>query len=347
MPELLELPVAPAGTECRRATYEFRARKRDDDGRLVIRGLASVFGVQNSWGEIFVPGAFDETIRERDDRKPLVMGLYHREAIGRWTRAAEAELDGLLGLVLEGPISKTRSGEDAATLVEDGALTGLSVGFWPLIYQIAEPNERVQFTTVHGTWTNTHGDWAIYVVKADLVEASLVMAPADDEARLTRSRDAIAKAHRALPGLRDDAAWEDVAYSMALLQGARGAAAFSDLPELERRRLHQQLERAYERHGKTAPAFSLQPVWGEVEFRHDERAIFHDRYLARSLDSVVAGSAGVAGPLSDETRAKAERAHGALTDLLAPPRSEVAEIRELAELVRATTRSLKGDTTDA
>lgn len=347
MTQLLEQPAAPAGVEPRRAVYEIRARTRDEDGRLIIAGHASVFGVQNSWGEIFVPGAFRESLAERSDRKPLVMGLYHREAIGRWTRHEEREVDGLFGLVLEGPISKTRSGEDAAILVDDGALTGLSVGFWPLVFQIAEPNERVTFDTPYGAWSNTHTDWAIYVVRADVMEASLVMVPADDEARLVRSREAIAKAHRALPGLSDDASWEDVAYSMALVMGARGAAAFSDLPELERRRLHAQLERAYTRHAKTPPDFALQPVWGEIEFRHDERAIFHDRYLRKSLDAVVAGAPGVVGPLSDETRGRAEKAHAAITDLLAPPRGEALELRELAALVRSTTQSLKGDTSDA
>jgi HK97 family phage prohead protease len=343
MSQLLELPAALAGVEPRRATYEFRARTRDDNGRLVLAGHASVFGEENSWGEIFVPGAYVESLQERNDRKPLVMGLYHREAIGRWTIHEERRVDDVFGLWLEGPISKTRGGEDAAVLVDDGALTGLSVGFWPLVYQFAEPNERVSFDTPYGRWEHVAPDFVVYIVKADVLEASLVMVPADDEARLARSRAAISKAHRALPGLSDGAKWADVAYSMALLMGGRGAAAFSDLPELERRRLHAQLERAYERHGKAAPEFELQPRWSDVQFRHDEREIFHDRYLRKQLDSVVAGCAGVAGALSPETRERAEKAHLAITDLLAPPRNEVDELRELAQLVRSTTRSLKGE----
>lgn len=347
MTSVLDLPDAPAAREVHRAVYEIRARTRDEDERLVIAGHASVFAVQNSFGEIFVPGAFRDSLAERDDRKPLVMGLYHREAIGRWQKHEEKEVDGRFGLFLEGPISKTRSGQDAAVLVDDGALTGLSVGFRPLVYQIAEPNERVSFETPYGQWSNVCEDWAIYVVRADVLEASLVMAPADDEARLTRSLEALAKAHRALPGLRDAASWEDVAYSMALLMGGRGSNAFGDLPEIERRRMHMQLERRYATFDKTPPSFSASPVWGEVEFRHDERAIFHDRYLRKSLGSVVAGAPGVVGALSPETREQAEKAHAAITDLLAPPRTQADEFREVAALVRSLQPTTPEETSDA
>jgi len=315
--------------ETREATLSFRASAKTDAGVTTIEGYASVWGSRNSFGEVFVPGAFSDVIENR--QASLVMGYMHRDAIGRWTTAREDEE----GLFLGGPVSDTSLGRDASVLVRDGAMTGLSIGFLPAEVQFAGPGERVTFQTPFGTRSYQFDDYTIYVVKvAELAEASLVMAPSDDDARVLAVRSKLQKAERALPALRSqDGPWEDVAYSMALLMGGRGAAAFSDLPDVEHYKLWSRTAALYERHGKTPPSYERAPKYGDVEFRHDERAVFTDRYLRKRLEDVVSGCAGVSGQLSAETRERAATARNQLTELL--------ERRSRAEQLAETTAALR------
>lgn len=173
-------------TDVRRRVYRMRAAAEDRaDGRTVVSGHAVMWDSRNSYAEQFVPGAFTDTLRQKGDGKPLVMGYQHREPIGRWTEYAE---DGD-GLALSGPISDTAQGRDAVTLLRDGVLTGLSIGFWPVRYQFAEPGERVTFQTPFGERTYEPDEPTIFVLEAELVEASLVMAPSDDDARVEAIRE--------------------------------------------------------------------------------------------------------------------------------------------------------------
>lgn len=327
---LLAEPDIQPGTDVRRRVYPFRAAE-GSDGKTTIDGYASVFGVRNSYWEVFVPGAFAESLAAKSDEKPFPMGYYHREVIGRWTSFDEDQR----GLHVAGPISETSSGKDAAILVRDGALTGLSIGFWPLEEIVAEPGEKVVIDGV--TYQNDDG-WTFYVTKADVLEASLVMAPADDEARIQKVRSTIEKAARALPALASEASWEDTAYSMALLLGGRGAGAFSDLPEADRRAFYGRLVESYERHGKTPPPFNPRSDFKNVSFEHDEREVFADRYLRKNLDAVTAGAKGLRGPLSAGTKEAATQAVAILDPL---SRDEGEQLREIRELLDATTQSLK------
>ena len=329
MAEVVELNRADV--EPRQRVYEFRAsHKADGKGRTRVAGYASVWGSLNSFGEIFVPGAFTDTLARKSDEKPLTMLWQHREPIGRWEIPPSTEDE--RGLYLEGPISKTRTGQDAEVLLRDGAVTGLSIGFVPEVWAFAEPGEHVTFDTPFGPRSFKVDEWVVYVLKADLLETSLVFAPSDDEARLTEVRSKLAKAERALPALRAGASWEDAAYSMALLMGGRGAAAFVDLPDVEHRKLFARIAEAYAKFDREAPAYVRHPTFSKVEFRHDEREVFHDRYLRKTLDSVVAGAAGVEGALSRETRSTAEKAVSLLTDLLAR-KSEQEQLAEIAALL--------------
>lgn len=308
------------GHEPLQRSYAFRAEENAEG--TTIRGYASIFGQRNSHCEVFVPGAFRETLDQVSDRKPLVMGWLHREPIGRWSTAGEDAT----GLLLEGPISDTQMGRDAATLVKDGVITGLSVGFWPRQEIYVPGGDEFEHNGV--VYRQEKGTW--YILKADLVEASLVMAPSDDEARLTEVRSAavLDRVARALPAIADDeAGWEDVAYSMALLMGGRGAGAFADeLDPGKRQALYQRLADAYARHARTPPPFDPAPTFTDVAFAHDERQLFQDRSLGKRCADVLAQANGVSGPLSAPTRQRALEARDALTALLTEqpePESEV------------------------
>lgn len=287
------------------------------DGATTITMRAVGYGQLNLYGRVFVPGAFGESISELEqnlDEKPLPIGYLHETPIGKFTQL----VDQVDGPHLTGPLSKTSLGQDVATLVRDG-LTAASVGFAIQDYddvQLGEPGETCTFETPFGTFTYTFQDWVLYIVKAQLVECSLVLVGADDNSRVVAVQSLLAKAEKALPAFaKQDASWEDVAYSMALLMGGRGAAAFQELPELEHVQLYSKLAAGYARHGKTPPAYSRQPKYQDVAFQHGEREIFGDRYLQKNLRTVTAGASGIAGPLSDETREEADRAIAALQGL--------------------------------
>ena len=123
------------------------------------------------------------------------MGYGHTDPIGRWTDFEESEN----GLEVRGMISDTTLGNDALTLIRDGALTGLSIGFYPGVEQFAEAGEAVTFDTPFGERTYEFDGPTFYQLEADVAEASVVMAPSDDEARLNHRQ----RAMRELPDLSD------------------------------------------------------------------------------------------------------------------------------------------------
>lgn len=315
------------------------------DGAPTTIGCYGVaYGQLNDAGRVFVHGAFSESISEINqgaDAKPLPIGWLHEIPIGKWSTLRDDQD----GPYLEGTLSQTSTGEDAAVLARDG-LTAVSVGFIPLIYQFAEPGEMCSFDTPYGRRSYQFDEYALYVVKADLEECSLVLVGADDDARITLVQTLLEKADRAMPGLTPAAGWEDVAYSMALLMGGRGASSFQDLPDIEHQALYQRLGAAYTKFSKTPPAYSRRPQYRDVAFQHDERLIFQDRYLRKQLAAVIAGAAGIDGQLSAETREEVERALQALTDLTnrRTPADTLAQMQE--QLLRATT-TLNGDGTSA
>lgn len=187
-----------------RSVLEFRAatESREDDDRTWVRGLAVAWESRNSHGETFVPGAFAGSLAARGDRKPLSMRWMHRTTIGRWTEHTE----GRDGLEVAGPLSDTATARDeAAPLLRDGAVTGLSIGFMPRKWQFADAGERVTFQTPVGERTYEPTEPTIFVLEADLMEVSLVDMPSDDDARLTEVSELVLTRARELgSGTADD-----------------------------------------------------------------------------------------------------------------------------------------------
>lgn len=170
-----------------RAAMQFRAAAETrDDGRTWVGGLGVAWDSRNAYGETFVPGAFTRTLGERSDVKPLVIRWLHDTPIGRWSEHIE-DRDGLR---LGGYLSDTATvREEAEPLLRDGAVTGLSVGFWPRLWRFADAGERVEFDTPFGKRGYDVTEPTIFVLDADLMEVSLVDSPADDDARLDELRD--------------------------------------------------------------------------------------------------------------------------------------------------------------
>ena len=142
-------------------TLELRADGRTIAGTVVPYNTEARIG---SYVERFLPGAFAEA----DPTQIPLTAVHDRESlpIGR----ALSLTDTPAGLEAELRVSETRLGDEALTLIRDGAATGLSVGFIP----------------VQDRWNQART--AVQRVKAKLVEISLVAFPAYEDARVLAVR---------------------------------------------------------------------------------------------------------------------------------------------------------------
>jgi len=136
-----------------------------DEGGF-FEGYASVFGVQDSDGDVIVKGAFKESLEahKASGRMPKMLWQHDtRQIIGKWVEMCEDDN----GLYVKGRIiMKVRQGREAYALLEEGELDALSVGF-----NIPE-----------GGATGTRG---LVIEKVDLMETSLVTWGANPEALIT------------------------------------------------------------------------------------------------------------------------------------------------------------------
>ncbi|MDG6079760.1 HK97 family phage prohead protease [Erythrobacter litoralis] len=142
-----------------------KASDVSDDGSF--SGYGSVFGVEDSYGEIVAPGAFVESLADLKAKNRTVPVLWqHRssEPIGIYDMLEEDER----GLKVEGRLLKDDvvGAREAHALLKAGAVSGLSIGYW---VRKATYDEKTNIRTLE---------------QLDLVEVSLVTFPANDDARV-------------------------------------------------------------------------------------------------------------------------------------------------------------------
>lgn len=138
----------------------FKADDVGEDGRT-FAGFASTPDLDQG-GDIVIKGAFGRTIAQR----PVVKMLWNHKAdlmpIGVYTKMEEREG----GLYVEGKLSDTQLGRDAAVLLKDGAIDSMSIGY------IVKDHD--------------YKDDGIRVIKdLDLFEVSLVNFPMNEKAVIT------------------------------------------------------------------------------------------------------------------------------------------------------------------
>lgn len=149
-----------------------------DPGERIIEGIAVPYNsptpiYENGmlFEEQFAPGAFRDVVARRDNRVPI---LLHHDArslpVGKSISLREAND----GLWITARISETQAGNDALTLMRDGVLDGMSIGFYVMDGGDTWNQDRSQRT----------------VTKAALRETSLVNFPAYDGARVLAVRAA-------------------------------------------------------------------------------------------------------------------------------------------------------------
>lgn len=162
--------------------FDLSVKAVGEDGKF--SGYGSVFGVEDSYGEIVAPGAFAESLSEiKAKGRPVPVLWQHRsgQPIGVWDELVEDDR----GLRGEGRllVEKIALASEAHALLTAGAVTGLSIGYW---VRGSTYDEVTRIRTL---------------TKLDLVEISLVTFPANDEARVDAIKMKLA--HGQLPSISE------------------------------------------------------------------------------------------------------------------------------------------------
>lgn len=96
-----------------------------EDG--TFKGYAAIFGNVDLGGDVIIAGAFKEWLSSANGDYPSVCWQHDfRNPIGVTTAMYEDEK----GLYVEGKLSDTQQARDARILAKDGAIKGLSIGYF-------------------------------------------------------------------------------------------------------------------------------------------------------------------------------------------------------------------------
>lgn len=148
----------------------FHVKAVGDDG--IFEGYGSVFDNIDLYGDVVEPGAFAKSLEahRRKGTMPALL-LYHdqQRPCGVYTSISE-DRDGLQ--VRGKLLTDTVDGRDAYLLLKSGALTGLSIGYRPVVEEYDSKNKINRLKEV------------------DLWEISLVTFPANEAARVTAVKTA-------------------------------------------------------------------------------------------------------------------------------------------------------------
>jgi HK97 family phage prohead protease len=145
-------------------------------------GHGSVFGVTDSYNEIVAAGAFTASLADRKAKgRPVPILWQHRsdQPLGTYSKVEEHDK----GLYVEGKLltSEVSQAREAYALMKAGAVTGLSIGYWP---RESNYDEKTGIRTL---------------TRVDLEEVSLVTFPANEAARIDAIKMKLA--HGGLPSL--------------------------------------------------------------------------------------------------------------------------------------------------
>lgn len=154
-----------------RLVVAFQCKALGESDTRSFEGYGSVFGVLDSYADVVAPGAFKRSLREHKAAKRMPALLWQHDPsapIGVYEDMHEDEH----GLAVRGRLSDTQLGREAYTLLKDGALSGLSIGFVTRKSTVDEESGVRTLTDVQ------------------LWETSLVTFPANDAARITSVKGA-------------------------------------------------------------------------------------------------------------------------------------------------------------
>ena len=151
-----------------------RIKSVGDDG--TFSGYGSVFGVEDSYGDVVMKGAFDASLADWKAKSMMPALLWQHdttEPIGVYTLMREDDhglyVEGRL-LIDDDPLAKR-----AHAHLKAGSLSGMSIG-----YNLPEDG-----------WRYDSEKGVFIIEKLNLWEVSLVTFPANDEARVQRVKAAL------------------------------------------------------------------------------------------------------------------------------------------------------------
>jgi uncharacterized protein len=104
----------------------FEFKSLDEAGKF--SGYASVFNIEDSCKDIILPNAFKETLKQNNAKQNVKLLWQHlpKEPIGYFDVIKEDAI----GLYVEGKILlDTEKGKEAYSLIKNGAISGLSIGY--------------------------------------------------------------------------------------------------------------------------------------------------------------------------------------------------------------------------
>jgi HK97 family phage prohead protease len=174
--------AAPAGREIKAVACSYKALDAD----RTFEGYGSVFGVEDSYADVVLPGAFAATIQRAEEtgRMPAMLWQHDpTQVIGVWRSMKEDAR----GLHMVGELADTQLGREAYALLKMGALSGLSIGYQVIGERWNRENDVRELTEI------------------ELWETSLVTFPANTAARVATVKDACSGSTRGLERILRDA----------------------------------------------------------------------------------------------------------------------------------------------
>lgn len=152
-------------------------------------GYASVYGVVDSEGDVIARGAFGQHLQSFLERGVVLYQHSTREPIGKPLEAREDNQ----GLWIQARLVDVSRARECRTLMQEGVITGLSVGFFIEGYEVPSDEQWVGLLGADTYWQARKGlpwwaDEMRLLTQVRLVEVSPVTFPANPAARVTDVR---------------------------------------------------------------------------------------------------------------------------------------------------------------
>lgn len=130
----------------KRKDIKIQIKSVDDAG--VFTGYAAVFNNEDLGGDIITPGAFTKTIKE-NPQVPVLWGHDSREVIGinkEWK-------EDTVGLYVTGQlILDVQRAKEARSLMQVGAVKGLSIGYDPVVVDYSKASDGIRILKEVKLW---------------------------------------------------------------------------------------------------------------------------------------------------------------------------------------------------
>lgn len=156
----------------------------------IFEGYCAAFNNVDSYGDVIMPGAFAKTLPDFLTAGQIL--FEHRELIGKPLDAREDPK----GLFVRGKISDTACGRDVKTLIADGVLRKMSIGYQTVqgrpavLAEIQAHWAKVGYTPSAEDARNIerNAGYLKFLIEIQLFEASPVGFPANTRADITGSK---------------------------------------------------------------------------------------------------------------------------------------------------------------